>query len=98
MHRRPAMLRITFPYLPLIALTALAGAVLNSWGRFAAPAFTPALFNLSLIGCALWLSPRLEMPVHALAFGVLLAGVLQLLFLAAVPGTQRPAGTAQMAQ
>ncbi len=78
-----AMLRITFPYLPLIALTALAGAILNSWGRFAAPAFTPALFNLSLIGCALWLSPMLEMPVHALAWGVLLAGVLQLLFLAA---------------
>ena len=76
------MLRITFPYLPLISLAALAGAVLNTWGRFAAPAFTPALFNLSLIGAALWLAPRLDVPVHALAWGVLLAGILQLGFLA----------------
>ena len=62
---------------------ALAGAILNSWGRFAAAAFTPALFNLSLIGCALWLAPGLDTPIHALAWGVLLAGMLQLCFLAA---------------
>ena len=76
-----AMLRLTLPYLPLISLVALAGAVLNVYGRFAAPAFAPVLLNLSLIGCALWLSPLLARPVHALAWGVLLAGVLQFLFL-----------------
>lgn len=78
------MLRITFPYLPLISLAAFSGAVLNTWGRFAAPAFTPALFNLSLIGSALWLAPQLQVPVHALAWGVLLAGILQLGFLITV--------------
>ncbi len=75
------MLRITFPFLPLISLTALAGAALNAWGRFAAPAFTPVLFNLSLIGCALWLAPKLTDPVHALAWGVLLSGLVSVLFL-----------------
>jgi putative peptidoglycan lipid II flippase len=58
----------------------MAGGILNSWKRFAVPAFTPVLLNLSLIGCALWLAPQLEVPVHALAWGVLLAGVVQLLF------------------
>ncbi|OBS09492.1 flippase MurJ [Acidihalobacter prosperus] len=74
------MLRITFPYLLFIALTALAGGVLNSFGRFAVPALTPVLLNLSLIGATLWLSPHLHEPVVALAIGVLIAGVLQLLF------------------
>ena len=74
------MLRITFPYILLISMTAMAGGILNAWKQFAAPAFTPVLLNLSLIGCALWLAPRLDVPVHALAWGVLMAGVAQLLF------------------
>lgn len=74
------LLRITFPYILFISLTALAGGILNTWRRFAVPAFTPVLLNLSLIGCALWLAPRLEEPVMALAMGVLIAGVVQLLF------------------
>ena len=74
------MLRITFPYLILISLTGFAGSILNSFGHFAAPAFTPILLNLSLIGCALFVAPMLEQPVMALAWGVLLAGFLQLLF------------------
>jgi putative peptidoglycan lipid II flippase len=74
------MLRLTFPYILLISMTALAGGILNSWKKFAAPAFAPVLLNLSLIGCAIWLSPYLEIPVHALAWGVLLAGILQMLF------------------
>ena len=74
------MLRITFPYILLIAMTAMAGGILNTWKRFLAPAFTPVLLNLSMIGCALWLSPRLDVPITALAWGVLIAGVLQLLF------------------
>jgi putative peptidoglycan lipid II flippase len=75
------MLRLTFPYLLFISLTAFAGAVLNSFGRFAAPAFTPVILNLTLIGAAIWLRPLMAVPVMALAWGVLLAGILQLLFL-----------------
>jgi len=74
------MLRITFPYLMLISLTALSGAVLNTYGKFAVPAFTPVLLNLSLIICAIYLRPYLNEPVTALAWGVLIAGVAQLTY------------------
>lgn len=73
-----SMLRITFPYILLISLTAFGGAILNSHGRFAAFAFAPALLNLSMIGCAVWLAPRLAEPVYALAWGVVLGGLAQL--------------------
>jgi len=75
-----SLLRLTFPYLLFISLTALAGAILNAWRRFAVPAFTPVLLNLSLIAAAIWLSPYLETPIEALAWGVLIAGIAQLLF------------------
>jgi putative peptidoglycan lipid II flippase len=74
------MLRITFPYLLLISMTAMAGGILNTWKHFAVPAFTPVLLNLSMIASAVWISPLLDVPVTALAWGVLLAGILQLLF------------------
>lgn len=74
------MLRLTFPYLLLISLTAFAGAILNSYGRFGASAFTPVLMNLCMIACAVWLSPHLEQPVMGLAWGVLLSGIVQLAF------------------
>lgn len=74
------MLRITFPYLLFISLTALAAGILNTWQRFAVPAFTPVLLNLSLIACAIWLSPHTAQPVEALAWGVCMAGMLQLAF------------------
>lgn len=74
------MLRITFPYLALISLTAFAGAILNSYERFAVPAFTPVLLNLCLIGAAVGLSPWFEEPIFALAWGVLAAGFVQLMF------------------
>jgi putative peptidoglycan lipid II flippase len=74
------MLRLTLPYLFFIVLTAFAGAVLNTHERFGVPAFTPVLLNLVLIACALWLAPRLAEPVTALAWGVLLAGLVQLGF------------------
>ena len=45
------MIRITFPYLMLISMTGFCGAILNSYGRFAVPAFTPVFLNLSLIFC-----------------------------------------------
>lgn len=73
------MLRVTFPYLLLISLTALAGGILNSYSRFAVPAFTPVLLNLSLIGATLLLTPYFAEPVMALAWGVVIAGVSQLL-------------------
>ncbi len=72
------MLRITFPYLLFIALTALAGGILNTLGRFALPALTPALLNISLIVAAVAFSRYFAEPVKALAWGVLVAGILQL--------------------
>ncbi len=72
------LLRITFPYVLFISLTAMAGSMFNALGRFALPAITPALLNLSLIAAVLWWAPSLERPVYALAWGVFVAGVLQL--------------------
>ncbi|MFT5419532.1 MAG: putative peptidoglycan lipid II flippase [Candidatus Endobugula sp.] len=74
------MLRITFPYLLLISLTGFAGAILNSYDRFAVPAFTPVLLNLCLISAAVWASPYFAQPVIAIAWGVLVAGCVQLAF------------------
>ena len=74
------MLRLTFPYLLFISLTALASGILNTWGRFAMPAVTPALLNLALIGAAIGLAHRLDEPITALAWGVLAGGAAQLAF------------------
>jgi len=74
------MLAITFPYIFFISLTAFAGGVLNSYNKFAVPAFTPVLLNLSLISAALWGGDYFTQPIMALAWGVALAGFLQLLF------------------
>ncbi|MBF0132458.1 MAG: murein biosynthesis integral membrane protein MurJ [Magnetococcales bacterium] len=70
--------RITFPYILFIALVALAGGILNSHNRFAIPAATPMLLNISLIGCAVFLAPHLQEPTTGLAIGVFLGGVTQL--------------------
>ncbi len=72
------MLRITFPYIMLISLTAMAGGILNSFDKFLVPALTPILLNLSLIVAAVGFSGALEVPVSALAWGVLVAGFVQL--------------------
>ncbi len=76
------MLRLTFPYIFFISLTAFAGSILNTWGRFAVPAFTPVLLNLCLIAAALFLAPLFaeQRMAVALAWGVLAAGMVQLLF------------------
>ena len=74
------MLRITFPYLFFISSVAFAGGILNSHGKFAIPAFTPVFLNLCMIAAAIWLSPRMEDPIVALAWGVFAAGIVQLLF------------------
>ncbi|MCH9755747.1 MAG: murein biosynthesis integral membrane protein MurJ [Gammaproteobacteria bacterium] len=73
------MLHITLPYLMLISLTAMAGAVLNTYGYFGVPALTPIILNVSLIAAAFYLSPYVSVPVTALAWGVLMGGCLQLL-------------------
>lgn len=75
-----ALIRITFPYLFFISITGFAGAMLNSLGRFAVPAFTPVLLNLSLIGAALLFAPSMAEPAYAVAWGVFVAGLAQMLF------------------
>lgn len=78
------MLRITFPYALFISLASLAGGILNSYQRFAIPALSPVLMNLSMIAAAWGLVPWMEKwgyaPVLALAWGVFAAGILQLAF------------------
>jgi putative peptidoglycan lipid II flippase len=74
------MLRITFPYIFFISLVALAAGVLNTWSRFAVPAFTPVLLNVSFIVAAAFLAGRFDPPVMALAWAVSAGGALQLAF------------------
>jgi putative peptidoglycan lipid II flippase len=73
------MLRWTFPYLLFVSLTALAGGVLNSYQQFALPAFTSVVLNIVLIVFAAYVSPYFEQPVMALAVGVFVGGVIQLI-------------------
>lgn len=75
------LVRLTFPFILFVSLTALAAGALNSFQRFALPALAPVILNLCMIGGALWLAPRLQTPIMAMGWAVLLAGVLQLLFL-----------------
>jgi putative peptidoglycan lipid II flippase len=74
------MLRFTFPYLFFVSLTAFAGGILNTYDRFAVPAFTPVILNIALIAAVYYLAPTLEEPGMALAYAVFAAGVIQLLF------------------
>jgi putative peptidoglycan lipid II flippase len=73
-----AMLRVTFPYILFISLVALAAGILNTWSRFAVPAFTPTLLNVAFIVAALFLAPYFDPPVMVLAWAVFAGGVLQL--------------------
>jgi putative peptidoglycan lipid II flippase len=73
-----ALLRVTFPYIVFISLVALAAGILNTWSRFAVPAFTPALLNVSFIVGALFAAPYFDPPVMVLAWAVFVGGVLQL--------------------
>lgn len=74
------LIRIMFPYLFLISMTGFSGAILNSFGRFGAPAFAPVLLNVTLIAAAFFASRWFSQPLYALAWGVLIAGVAQYLF------------------
>ena len=73
--------QVTFPYLLFISLVSQLGGVLNALGRFAAAAATPIILNLCLIAAILGLSPFLETPGHALAWGVAAAGAAQFIWL-----------------
>ena len=75
------MLRMTFPYLLFISLVAFAAGILNTYGRFAAASFVSVWLNVVLIGAAILVSPHLAQPEMALAAGVFVAGVVQVLFL-----------------
>ena len=75
------MLRFTFPYLLFISLTALAGAILNTYHRFAAAAFAPVLLNVVLISFAAFVAPNFAQPGVVLAAGVFVAGAVQLIFM-----------------
>jgi len=72
------MTRWMFPYILFMSLVALAAGVLNTYRRFAVPAATPVLLNVSFIAFALWVAPYLERPIMALAFAVAVGGALQL--------------------
>jgi putative peptidoglycan lipid II flippase len=74
------LVRITFPYIFFISLIALAAGILNSFGAFKTPAFTPVLLNLSVIACAVLLAPHFDPPILSLAMGTFLGGILQLAF------------------
>ncbi len=75
------MLRITFPYLFFISLTAFMASILNTHNQFAIPAITPVFLNIVLICAALYSTHMVEHPIVALAWGVLIAGFIQFLFL-----------------
>jgi putative peptidoglycan lipid II flippase len=72
------IIRVLFPYIFFVSLVSLAGGVLNVYRRFAIPAFTPVLLNLSIIGAALFLAPYCRPPIMALAWGVFIGGAAQL--------------------
>ena len=72
------MTRWMFPYILCMSLVAFAAGVLNTFKRFAVPAVTPVLLNLSFIACALWLAPKMATPIFSLALAVIIGGLLQL--------------------
>ena len=72
------LIRIMFPYIFFISLVSLAGGVLNVHRRFAIPAFTPVLLNVSIIGATIFVAPHFDPPIVALAWGVAVGGVAQL--------------------
>ncbi len=75
-----SLLRITFPYIFFISLSALASSILNTWGKFAIPAFTPVLLNVVMIISMVFFSPYFDEPITAVAWGVFMGGIAQLAF------------------
>ena len=73
------ILQITFPYLFFVSLVAFSGSILNSYQKFSLPALTPLFYNLSLIVAAVWFAPKLDVPIYAIAWGVFVAGIVQVI-------------------
>ena len=73
------ILQITFPYLFFVSLVAFSGSILNSYQKFSLPALTPLFYNLSLIVAAVWFAPKLDVPIYAIAWGVFVAGIIQVI-------------------
>ncbi len=73
------MLRITFPYIFFISLTAFFAGILNTYHKFALPALAPALLNVALIGGALGFRDYFEPPALVLAWAVFVGGLAQFL-------------------
>ena len=71
--------RVLFPYIFFIGLVALAMGLLNALGRFAAPALAPVLLNVGMIASMWLLRGFFDPPILALAVGVLIGGLLQVL-------------------
>lgn len=74
------LLKITAPYMLFISFAAFFSSILNSFGNFAVPAFTPVLLNVVMISAAIWWAPHFEQPVEALAWGVFIGGIAQAAF------------------
>ena len=71
------MTRIMFPYIGFMAFVALAGGILNTWKEFKIPAVTSVLLNLAFIIASLFVAPFMAQPIYAMAFAVLVGGILQ---------------------
>lgn len=81
------LLRLTFPYILLISLVAMAGGIYNTMRQFVVPAATPILLNLVMIVAVLLYAQRFEQPIFVLAYGLLCGGLVQLAF--QLPGLWR---------
>ncbi|UOP04331.1 murein biosynthesis integral membrane protein MurJ [Conchiformibius kuhniae] len=75
-----SLLQIVFPYILFISLSSFVGSILNTYGKFVIPAFTPVLLNVSFIVFAVFFVPYFDPPVTALAWAVFVGGILQLAF------------------
>ncbi len=73
------MTRLMFPYIICMSLVAFASGILNTWRHFAIPAFTPVLLNVSMIGASITMTAWFDAPIYALAAGVMIGGVAQLI-------------------
>lgn len=73
------LIQIMLPYLGLISLVAFAAGIQNTHQKFSLPAATPLVFNITLIVAATMIAPRYEVGVFALAWGVIVAGLLQII-------------------
>ena len=71
--------RILFPFITLVGLWAYCMGLLNALRHFAIPALGPAILNLSMIAACIWFVPHTSPGIIAVAVGVMVGGVVQLL-------------------